>query len=356
MFNFRNWKFDKNRMGIIANETLGKYGHVEISEIQLFRRPLSGALTSLMNVVSMGEFNQRIKNSEYDKLFHLGCFIRLTNGKVIEVDKHEVVKIREFVKNKLNDKNETMDVNVNKKIAFGQLIENTIRQMGEDKFYSYNGRYNNCQDFMLYLLNANGLGTSENNKFIKQNVEFLFKRQGFLEGMVNAYTNTLGSFERTYMGGSIKLHTGRTYTNELEEIGKRTGIEITMIMRDETEKLQGDGFYLVNLDDSDGKGTHWTGLIINKSNAYYCDSYGILPPQELYEYLTENYKTVYYNSTQYQENSSKACGLFVMAFLIFMKNNEYKISKFNKEFCKMFNYDKLKSNDQIVIKYIKTEI
>jgi hypothetical protein len=139
----------------------------------------------------------------------------------------------------------------------------------------------------------------------------------------------------------------------LENIAKNIGFEVTILMRNETEKITHDGCYIMNLDRTGNDGTHWTGLIINKNNAYYCDSYGFLPPQEMYNFLLDNYKQVYYNSTQYQDNDSSACGMFTMGFLTFMTHNNYNITKFNNEFCKMFNYKKLKSNDQIVIKYLR---
>jgi hypothetical protein len=40
-----------------------------------------------------------------------------------------------------------------------------------------------------------------------------------------------------------------------------------------------DGYHLINLDKAYGGGTQWIGLIIEDMNAYYCDSYGICPPE-----------------------------------------------------------------------------
>jgi hypothetical protein len=35
--------------------------------------------------------------------------------------------------------------------------------MGDKQFFEYDARNSNCQDFMINYLNANGLGTTENN-------------------------------------------------------------------------------------------------------------------------------------------------------------------------------------------------
>ena len=38
---------------------------------------------------------------------------------------------------------------------------------------------------------------------------------------------------------------------------------------------------IINLDSSEGKGTHWVCYSKNKKNIYYLDSFGLDPPLEL---------------------------------------------------------------------------
>ena len=56
-----------------------------------------------------------------------------------------------------------------------------------------------------------------------------------------------------------------------------------ILMRDEMNELKDDGFYIINLDDSNGNGTHWTALYYNNNplNSYYFDSFGFVPPLEV---------------------------------------------------------------------------
>ena len=42
---------------------------------------------------------------------------------------------------------------------------------------------------------------------------------------------------------------------------------------------------IINLDSSEGKGTHWVCYSKNNKNIYYFDSFGLDPPLELQEYL-----------------------------------------------------------------------
>lgn len=341
-----DFTLNKNRFGTIANKTLTDYGNLEIKQIKVFRRPIMSSIMNLMNAFTMGEAKKRLKQSPYDALYHLGCYIFLENNKIVEADKQQTVKIRPFTKEDAT--NEYLMIVVNKKITLLEAMHNTIKYMGENRFFEYDARKSNCQDWMVNVINANGLGNQENNNWIKQDTEFLFKKQNMFERFMKSSTDLVANAERMFLGGSIKLNANRSTSNdELEQIANKLGFKVEFVMRDEIEKIEGDGFYIINLDRSGNTGTHWTALIINKNKAYYIDSFGVLPPEEIYNYLLKKY-TVYYNSSQYQDNNSSACGLFVLLAMYFMKNNKCQMKKFNNEFIKIFNYQKLKSNDKVV--------
>ena len=62
---------------------------------------------------------------------------------------------------------------------------------------------------------------------------------------------------------------------------------------------------ILNLDSSDGKGTHWVAWHKNKNTKYYFDSYGIQPPTEIINYLKS---PIHYNSSLLQEPNTHICG------------------------------------------------
>jgi hypothetical protein len=62
---------------------------------------------------------------------------------------------------------------------------------------------------------------------------------------------------------------------------------------------------ILNLDDSQGLGTHWTAWIKNGNEKLYFDSYGLAPPVELVAYLKN---PVYYNSERIQPDGEVFCG------------------------------------------------
>ena len=63
---------------------------------------------------------------------------------------------------------------------------------------------------------------------------------------------------------------------DLEKLAKNYNIELTGVyMKDQLDKLPiNDGNYIINLDNLQVQGTHWTGLHIRDKQAIYFDSFG----------------------------------------------------------------------------------
>lgn len=77
---------------------------------------------------------------------------------------------------------------------------------------------------------------------------------------------------------------------------------------------------IVNLDRSDGAGTHWVAYYKKGSQVEYFDSYGNLrPPCEIVNYLGDN---ITYNYNKYQKNNSVICGHLCLDFLL--RRDAYK--------------------------------
>ena len=45
--------------------------------------------------------------------------------------------------------------------------------------------------------------------------------------------------------------------------------------------VKNNEFFVVNLDDSSGKGTHWVAISNFNDNLLYFDSFGVVPPEEI---------------------------------------------------------------------------
>ena len=85
-------------------------------------------------------------------------------------------------------------------------------------------------------------------------------------------------------------------------------------------------FYIINLDDTIGNGTHWTAFYVDDNNRIeYFDSYGLKPPEIIsdYDYI--------YNSSQLQSYESKACGYYCL-FFIYHRSHGFNFYEIIKQF------------------------
>lgn len=77
---------------------------------------------------------------------------------------------------------------------------------------------------------------------------------------------------------------------------------------------------VINLDNTDGVGTHWVSYKKNRDKIFYYDSYGNLkPPKEVQKYFLSNGGVrVFYNHKQYQTLSKMSynCGHLCLKFLL----------------------------------------
>lgn len=72
---------------------------------------------------------------------------------------------------------------------------------------------------------------------------------------------------------------------------------------------------IVNLDNSDGAGTHWVCYKKLGDTIYYFDSFGnIPPPKELGDYFATANR-VLYNHERFQRKNTVICGHLCLEFL-----------------------------------------
>ena len=73
-------------------------------------------------------------------------------------------------------------------LTIQSLMDNTKNYM-KKSFFNYSAKDNNCQDFVLGILNANHIGNEENRLFTKQSTDQLFDNSDFLRKFSNSITD-----------------------------------------------------------------------------------------------------------------------------------------------------------------------
>jgi hypothetical protein len=188
----------RNGLSPRINNLLKKIGNEPISSVVIVRQPIQNAINILMNTLTFGDYNKQKKKLNYDYYFHLKLVI---NGKYI-IEKNERININYYKK---SNGEEYMNINdINNDITINQLLNNTLKLMGEEKFYKYDAFKNNCQIFVLHLLKVLGVMNSSYFNFVKQDVYELIERNPNLNSIANVIT-TIGEKANILInGGTLK--------------------------------------------------------------------------------------------------------------------------------------------------------
>lgn len=74
---------------------------------------------------------------------------------------------------------------------------------------------------------------------------------------------------------------------------------------------------IINMDLSTGSGSHYVCFFNSPQHdhVYYYDSYGVIPPTEIVQFLQQGGKGICYNSTQHQPIKSVLCGWYCIKVL-----------------------------------------
>lgn len=188
------------KLNNISTKTLNQYGNKPISSMSVYRTPIQNIINIVLNLLSFGKFEEVKKKYGYDKLFHL-ALVCVINGKNIIVEKNEVINISTSY-NVTND-TETMPVSTGGQILIlNKMLENTKKIMGDTKFYQYDATDNNCQDFILAILNSNKINTPLVNSFVKQNTEELLKELPEYTSKVSRFLTDTGAIISRILGRS----------------------------------------------------------------------------------------------------------------------------------------------------------
>ena len=102
--------------------------------------------------------------------------------------------------------------------------------------------------------------------------------------------------------------------------------------KDKVPDVLSDGWYILNLDDYKGGGTHWTCFHIGKDNKLYFDSFGFIAPEDLDKML----KPYTYNKKEIQDINSSSCGWFCLQCIIYCLNDTHDIKTTFNNFIKNY--------------------
>lgn len=157
-----------------SKRNLEAYGSGKVIRIQLYRTPLPALCAILGDNLTQGQFTKAMKHYGYDRFYHLAMIITIDlDGKQYNLvcEKNEEVNIdKEYTTNK---DTEVLPVILPQdfNLSLDQMIENTIKSVGQNRFFVYNSFSNNCQRWCVDVLNSNGLLTPSIKEWVHQDLK-----------------------------------------------------------------------------------------------------------------------------------------------------------------------------------------
>ena len=166
---------------------LSKIGNNKITSGRVGRTPVQAIIQGALKTVA---------NVPYDDLFHLFIELTLDNGQKWILEKIERINLVKEDRSKKQGAEFTSSFSVNK--TMNELFQNTKNKMG-DKFLPYQSASNNCQYFLMGVLDGNGLNNSERTSFIKQDTKAIFEKNPALRKFANTLTD-IGGYGNAIIG------------------------------------------------------------------------------------------------------------------------------------------------------------
>ena len=193
-----------NSLPLVISNMIKRFSNNTITNIKIKRTALSKLLTSLINIISLNQFQQNIDEQGIDTLYHLYMVVTLDNGTNIIIEKNSRLNM-EIVSN--NSRPNTEEITINdfpSGMTLQSIMSNVQKFMGLQRLISYSAKSNNCQDYILALCQSNHIGNTSEYQFIKQDTVTLFSGLDYLRKFTNTVTGLDANINQVINGGSIK--------------------------------------------------------------------------------------------------------------------------------------------------------
>lgn len=192
-----------------VRKILEKVGGDIIASIEIGRTPVPSLLTNALNIISFGEFQKKFGAMPYDKLFHLFMIIRTTKGERVMLEKNEVINSALRYRIPPNTELKKAD-GIHQNVSINDFLLKGLQRQGKEKFFTYSASHNNCQDFIVNLLQANYIG-GDIISFVKQNTKELFEGLPRLRKIANTVTDAAAIGDRVIQGRGEKFLSHKKY-------------------------------------------------------------------------------------------------------------------------------------------------
>ena len=191
---------------------LSKHGDEKIVNMIIHKRSVSNLTNNFTQIVTFGKFNKLYKEYNHDdKIRHTSLFCKTDCGTYFYYEKKKT-GINAIVDESLVDifdQEDSLD-SLHMKVILKhnptvmELFENTRRFLGDDEYFTYECKENNCTDFVKAILKSNDLDSEENIMFVHEYITDIYEKvpnKNILEGftfLVDKWCNTYRKLKIMY--------------------------------------------------------------------------------------------------------------------------------------------------------------
>jgi hypothetical protein len=154
-------------------------GDFSIKRLEVGRIPINSIIQKVIDGIS--------RENKYDKLFHLFLVLHLNNGSVYRLEKNQSLNLIPWSAKKTKDE-KRIGLGFRGQHTLNTLLNNAIKKVGKERIFHYKSTSNNCQRFVLDVLDSSNIEMSDSyRKWILQDVKNLLP--GYAEKIANFGTD-----------------------------------------------------------------------------------------------------------------------------------------------------------------------
>lgn len=209
---------------------VGENGEKKIKSMIICKNPVASFVETALNAISLGQFSSLRKQLGFDEMFHLYLLCEMDTEEIFVIEKNQTINVGNISGKKdyyLNPKAhrvvplefhsiKTMDEFREKHVRGNtrdlskykesikyyspdmliSMLDNTKKYMGDQMYFDYDGKDNNCQIFIMKFLQANNVSDDQLEKFIYQDTEYIFQQlPDYVSKMAKGVTDVAGIFD-----------------------------------------------------------------------------------------------------------------------------------------------------------------
>ena len=176
---------------------LDSKGNQPVTKIEIARKPVYSAITKALNFVSRGKLAQKRKELGYDDLYHNYLLVTLADGKTYRLENNHQVEATLATTNDYKGQRSNVPIESSK-----SLKDMVVAASKDDpKFWRYDARDSNCQDFTRKMLTKNGL--SPENGPAQQDAKALTDTLPTKGVLAKVITNVAQYADQVVHGGAV---------------------------------------------------------------------------------------------------------------------------------------------------------